>query len=416
MEIRVDIEQAVFNPVYLPYLDCTARTQIFYGGSGSGKSVFLAQRCVYDLLRGGRNYLIAREISTTVRRSVMNEICKVIADWGVSSLFRINHSNAMITCANGYQILFTGLDDTEKIKSITPEQGVITDIWVEEATETDRRTIKELYKRQRGGSDKIKKRFTLSFNPILRTHWIYQEYFNALGWGDKQTTYSGDGLEILKTTYLDNRFLTAEDRKDLESEKDPYFRSVYTLGNWGILGNVIFTNWSVQDLSGMKAQFTNHRAGLDFGFSSNPAAMPEMHYDTGKKTLYIFGELYETGLTNDLLAVEVKKRIGDKPVTCDSAEPKSITELQKYGVNALSAKKGKDSVVHGIQWLQQQTIIIDNSCINTINEFTQYHWREDKAGNAISQPVDRNNHIIDAIRYGLENDMDDGGAWVMGMG
>ena len=402
---EVQIDPAVFNDVYLPHLDNMARTQVFYGGSSSGKSVFVVgQRAVMDIMRGGRNYLICRQVGRTIRNSVFNEVLKVIRNWGVSELFTVNKSDMVITCSNGYQILFGGLDDVEKMKSITPAKGVITDIVIEEATETERATVKQLYKRQRGGSDSTPKRLTLLFNPILQTHWIYEEYFSRAGWSDKQTEYKSDGLTILKTTYKDNKFLTADDVRDLESETDSYYYNVYTLGNWGILGNVIFKNWRVEDLADMQAQFTNRRAGLDFGFSSDPAALWVSHYDRKNKTIYVFDELYERGLTNDVLAAEIAKKIGRDSVTCDSAEPKSIAELGRHGVNARGAKKGKDSVEHGIQWLQQQTIIVDTRCINLQNELRTYKWKEDAAGNPIRQPVDRDNHLIDAGRYAHEDD------------
>ena len=401
---EVQIDPRVFNPAYMPYLGCKARTQIYYGGSSSGKSVFIAQRTVYDLLRGGRNYLVCRQVARTIRRSVFNEIVKVITDWNVTRLFEINRTDLVITCTNGYQIIFAGLDDPEKIKSITPAKGALTDIWIEEATETERNAVKQLYKRQRGGDESIAKRMTLTFNPILQSHWIYQEYFLSVAWADDQTAYSGDDLSILKTWYIHNKFLTPDDVHDLETEKDAYFRNVYTFGNWGVLGNVIFTNWRVEDLSGMRNQFTNRRSGCDFGFSSDPAAVSVSHYDRARKTIYIFGELYELGLTNDVLAGEILRLCGRDAVTCDSAEPKSIAELQRYGVSAIAAAKGRDSVIHGVQWLQQQTIVIDASCINTRNEFMQYKWREDKDGNAMREPVDKLNHLIDATRYAYEQD------------
>jgi phage terminase large subunit len=360
---------------------------------------------VLDVLKGGRNYLVTRQVGRTLRGSVFTEVNRVINGMGVQHLFNINKSEMLITClGNGYQIIFAGLDDVEKLKSLVPAKGVITDIWVEEATETERNAVKQLYKRQRGGDPNTPKRITFSFNPILQNFWIYTDYFANIGWTDTQTEYQSDDLSILKTTYKDNRFLTADDIKDLENETDKYFYQVYTLGNWGVLGNVIFTNWSVQDLSGMQDQFVNIRDGLDFGFSSDPAALPHTHYDYTRKTIYIFDELYERGLTNDILAEEVLRICGSNNIPCDSSEPKSIVELRQYGVNASSATKGKDSVIHGIQWLQQQTIIIDPKCINTINEFRQYKWKEDKDGNAIRQPVDKNNHIIDALRYAYESD------------
>lgn len=405
--IEVQIEDAVINDAYRPYLDNTARVQIYYGGSSSGKSVFLAQRDLIDLMKGGRNFLVCRQVGRTLRGSVVQELTKVITEWGLSSLFSINKTDGTITCNNGYQVIFAGLDDVEKLKSLTPAKGVFTDIRIEEATETDYKTVKQLMKRQRGGDETTPKRITLSFNPVLKSHWIYNEYFKAIGWADSQKAYNKDGLSILKTTYQDNKFLTADDVRDLESETDEYFKNVYTLGNWGVLGNVIFKNWRVDDLSGMRDQFTNRRHGLDFGFSSDPAALACAHYDTKRKTIYLFDELYETGLTNPQLAALVVEKVGFDLVTADSSEPKSIQELTDNRVNARGAKKGKDSVRFGIQWLQQQTIVIDSTCINAQNEVSQYHWKEDAGGNPTPIPVDKLNHLIDALRYGLEDDMED---------
>ena len=413
---NIELDLTMVNEVYRPYLTENARTQVYFGGSSSGKSVFMAQRAVADVLAGKRNYLILRQVGRTLRGSVYTEIGKVIIQWGLQGFFNVNKSDMLITCANGRQIIFGGLDDVEKLKSLTPLKGVITDIWVEEATETERDTIKQLYKRQRGGDPDVPKRLTLSFNPIIQSHWIYEDFFSKIAWADDQTSYSGDGLSILKTTYKDNKFLTPNDVADLENETDPYYFNVYSLGNWGILGNVIFTNWKNADLSDTESEYylpeaqrTNRRNGLDFGFSSDPAAMPVTHYDKAHKRIYIYDELYQTGLTNDVLAEEVTKLINKDYVACDSAEPKSIAELNQFGVNALGAKKGKDSVVFGIQWLQQQEIIVDKRCVNSRNELQQYKWKEDASGRAMRVPVDRNNHLIDGLRYAYEGDMIDQG-------
>lgn len=411
-EVEVLIHDEVFNKAYLPYLEDVTPLQIYFGGASSGKSVFLAQRCVFDLLQAGRNYLVCRQVGRTIRGSVAQEINKVIDTWGMARLFTINKTDGTITCHNGYQCIFSGLDDVEKLKSITPAHGVITDIWVEESTEIEPASFKQLEKRLRGGSEKIAKRLTLSFNPVVQSHWIYQEYFSKLAWADNQKDYRDEDMVILKTTYLDNRFLTKQDTKRLEGEKDSYYYAVYTRGDWGILGNVIFTNWRVEDLSAMQDQFVNHRHGLDFGFSSDPAALWVSHYDTKTKTIYIYDEFYERGLTNDILAEEIKKRIGSNYVVCDSAEPKSIQELNNAGINAKPARKGKDSINYGIQWLQQQTIVIGKNCVAAKNEISTYHWRQDKDGNAIRQPSDKNNHLIDAMRYAYEDDSG-GGLWLM---
>ena len=155
----------------------------------------------------------------------------------------------------------------------------------------------------------------------------------------------------------------------------------------------------------MTNQFTVHRNGLVFGYSTDPAAMPVTHYDKKHKTIYIYGELYEYGLDNEALAGEIVNLIGRQLVICDSAEPKSIDELCKYRVNAIGAVKGKDSVNFGIQWLQKQTIVIDKTCVNAKNEIQMYHWKKDKDGNSMRVPTDKNNHIIDALRYAYEMDM-----------
>ena len=402
------------NDAYIPYLTCDSRTQIYYGGSASGKSVFLAQRAILDLLEGKRNYLVCRQVGRTIRGSVSTELQKVILQNGLTDYFNINKTDGTITAVNGKQIIFAGLDDVEKLKSITPQHGAITDIWIEEATETNRDSVKQLIKRQRGGSDDVSKRITLSFNPVLKSHWIYQEYFSTIGWADEQREYVSPSLTIVKTIYKDNNYLTDDDVMDLENETDSYYYQVYSLGNWGILGDVIFTNWRVEDLSEMlpEAQRTNRRNGLDFGFSKDPAAVGVSHYDKTRKTIYFYNELYETGLTNDVLAERVKKLIGTDTIICDSAEPKSIAELNNHGVNAIGARKGKDSVNFGIDWLKQQTIIVDKSCVNLQNELSQYHWKKDAGGNSLKIPVDKNNHLIDGgLRYAYEGDMVD--EWFM---
>lgn len=407
----IEFDFSVMNEAYLPQLKNMARVQILYGGSSSGKSKFKAQQVVLDTLddtrTGGRNWLICRQVGRTIRGSVAQEINRIITEWDLREFFSINKTDGTITCVNGYQIIFSGLDDVEKLKSITPAQGAITDVWVEEATETEQDSIKQLLKRQRGGNPKTPKRLHLTFNPIMQLHWIYKTYFSALGWAEGQVKYNDAQLSILKTTYKENKFLTADDIAGLENETDSYYYQVYTLGNWGVLGDVIFTNWRVEDLSGMTDQFTNMRAGLDFGFSSDPAAVGVSHYDKTRKTIYFYKELYETGLTNDVLAERVKDMIGSNRITCDSAEPKSIQELCNNGVSAIGAKKGKDSVNFGIDWLKQQTIVVDKTCINLQNELQQYHWKKDAGGNSLKIPVDKNNHLIDGgLRYAYEGDME----------
>jgi phage terminase large subunit len=397
--LTIKARRKYVNDVYFDYLKDDTRVQVFFGGASSGKSYFIAQRIVADTVQG-RNTLVLRNVARTLRGSCWNEIVKAISKVPYKEWFTISKTEMIITATNnGAQILFAGLDDVEKIKSITPAKGVLTDIWIEEATETSYDDYKQLEKRLRGQSIHPK-RITLSFNPVYKEHWIYREFFKD--WDESAKEYQGDGLSILKTTYKDNRFLTADDIYALENEQDEYYRDVYTYGNWGVLGDVIFRNWRTDDLSGLNTD--KPLFGLDFGFSSDPAAGIKVHYDRAGKKIYILDELWEKGLTNSQLADTLKPWVGQHYITCDSSEPKSIKELQNLGIRAIGAKKGQDSVMHGIQWLQGHEIIIDARCQHAKNEFQLYQWRKDKDGQSMRVPEDRNNHLIDALRYCLEHE------------
>lgn len=361
----------------------------------------------------GANYLICRNVASTIAKSTFNEVTKAISNMGLSQYYKVNRSIMTITCLlNSRQILFAGLDDEEKIKSITPIDDVLHRVWIEEATEVKRSAYKQLTKRLRGktGGANISKCVMLSFNPILKSHWIYQEFFNE--WQDDKNAFesmhygkSGDkkgiSLSILKTTFKDNLFLTAEDKELLENESDPYFYNVYSLGNWGILGNVIFKNWRVADLSEQKAQFDHIYNGMDFGYSNDPNAIIKVHLDKTRKKIYVFDEWYQAGMSDDELLRVCRLMIGNEYITCDSAEPKTIDFLANNGIRAIPAVKGSDSINRGIRWLQDYEIIVDVQCQNFKNEIEQYHWAEDRQGNVMAKPVDANNHLIDALRYAL---------------
>lgn len=404
MAINLQIDPVVFNEIYLKYqLNNNNRYQIYFGGSSSGKSFSLAQRTVLDIVKGKRNYLIVRNVQSTIKRSVLNEVTKSINAFGLAMFFNVNKTDMIITCKlNNKQILFCGLDDVEKVKSITPVDGVITDIWVEEATECDYKDIKQLDKRLRGRSSVIK-RLTLSFNPILKDHWLYTQYFDI--WEDDKQYVEKDNVSILKTTYKDNRFLTADDIAALENETDKYYFEVYTLGNWGTLGAVIFKNWRVEDFTELEKTFDNFRHGVDWGFAEDPFAYIKPHYDKTRKRLYICDEIEAIELLNTESAPMVKAKAGRERVICDSAEPKSVAEYKSLGINAKGAKKGPGSIEYGIKFLQGLEIIIHPRCKAFKAEINKYKYKEDKNGNVLPIPVDKDNHLIDALRYGMEDDM-----------
>ena len=230
MNVNIKISKKVFNDVYLPYLDNTDRYLLFYGGGSSGKSYYIGQRYIYKLMKPTRcNLLVVRQTGDTNRKSTFPLLKQVISNWNLGEYFKINESDMRIKCLlTNNEVAFAGLDDVEKIKSITFANGELTDIWVEEATECQEASINQLKVRLRGG--KSKKQMVLSFNPINIQHWIKKHFIDS-------------GLAtVCFSTYKDNKFLTDDDRKALEDLKytDEYTYEVYCLGHWGIIGKTVF--------------------------------------------------------------------------------------------------------------------------------------------------------------------------------
>lgn len=236
MNINIKISKKVFNDVYIPFLDNDDRYLIFYGGGSSGKSFYIAQRYIYKLIQPKRcNLLVTRNTGDTNRTSTFPLFKQVISLWGLSEYFKVNESDMRIVCKlTGNEVVFKGLDDIEKVKSITYSNGELTDIWCEEATEMQEADVNQLKVRLRGG--KSKKQMVLSFNPINIQHWIKRHFIDS-------------GLAtVCFSTYKDNKFLTDDDRKALEALKysDEYTYEVYCLGKWGIIGKTVFNAQAIQ--------------------------------------------------------------------------------------------------------------------------------------------------------------------------
>lgn len=236
MNVNIRISKKVFNSVYLPYLNNTDRYLVFYGGGSSGKSYFIGERIIFKMINPVKcNYLIVRQTADTNRRSTFPLLKQVISNWNLGEHFKINESDMRIVCKlTGNEIAFAGLDDVEKIKSITFANGELTDIWCEEATEMQEADVNQLKVRLRGG--KSKKQMVLSFNPINIQHWIKKHFIDS-------------GLAtVCFSTYKDNKFLTDDDRKALEDLKviDEYTYEVYCLGKWGIVGKTVFDARAIQ--------------------------------------------------------------------------------------------------------------------------------------------------------------------------
>lgn len=235
--VEIRLPKEAFNEIYRPLLVSRARYLVLCGGAGSGKSVFAVQRCIYRLLKEQRNLLVIREVAATNRDSTFALFKQILSKWGLTDYFTITETAGRIRCINGSEILFKGLDNSEKLKSVTFSTGELTDIWVEEASEIAEADFNQLAIRLRGG--RRDKQVILTFNPVSVNHWLKRRFFDV----PRADTVT------LRTTYRDNRFLPKEDGEVLESfrETDPYYYTVYCLGEWGVTGNSIFDTQAVSE-------------------------------------------------------------------------------------------------------------------------------------------------------------------------
>ena len=395
MAVKINIDASYFNKAYLPYLNREERYQIFYGGTGSGKSYFLASKLILDLLKKKQKLLIVRQVFASIRDSVYEEVLSAINRMGVSNLCVVSKSTLDITFINGSKIIFKGADDERKLLSISG----IDMVWVEEASDITKELFNQLELRLRGGSQK--KKYFLSFNPISATHWLKSEFFD----NPREDSF------VCHTTYKDNAFLDDDYIRNLEEmkERNPQKYQVYALGEWGTSTKLVYENWEIAPVDVSSLVRANPHItsafGMDFGYVADPSTLIACLVDTKNMKLYIFDEMYEHGLLNNKIAQKIMDMgYAKERIVADSAEPKSIAELQSLGLRrVVGAKKGKDSIIHGIQYIMQFEIIVDPSCVNTINELRNYGYKKDKStGQYTNTPIDEYNHLLDALRYALE--------------
>ena len=227
----------------------------------------------------------------------------------------------------------------------------------------------------------------------------------------------------MTTNYMCNEWLDKADIKVFEDMKrrNPRRYAVAGLGGWGIVDGLVYENWKEQAFTLISRKEYNELQpedrpqapvfkdelqscfGLDFGYTNDPSTLFCGLLDRDNKKLYVFDEMYEKGLSNKRIADTVKEMgYGKERITADSAEPKSIDELKSLGLRVKGAAKGKDSVKNGIQWIQDLEIIIHPQCVKFLTEISNYTWDKDKFGNKLNTPIDDFNHLMDAMRYGLE--------------
>lgn len=370
--------------------DYSNRIEVYYGGAGSGKSYGAFQKVLLKALKSKRRVLVVRKVGATLKVSVWALMLSLLNASGMYSFSKINKSDFEIELPNGSIFIFKGLDDPEKIKSITD----ITDIVIEEATELTEDEFTQLNLRLR--PKEKNPQIYMMFNPISKTNWVYNYFFC----GNKP-----DNCLVISTTYKDNKFLSKDYCKELEKLKDrnPAYYRIYALGEFATLDKLVFPTYTTKIISDDDVKGLPRWIGLDFGYVNDPSAIVDGRIDTINKKIYVCGEYVRKGMLNDEIA-ETMINLGlakDKSYG-DSAEPKSIEEIRRNGVNIEATVKGKDSIIHGIQWIGQYELIVDERCYKVLEELENYTWKKDKkTGEYINEPVDTFNHTIDAIRYGL---------------
>lgn len=376
-------QNELFNPLIGTLQKSDKRFVVNYGGSGSGKSFSQTQYEIIRCLQKPEKLLVIRKVASTLKDSVISLFTSILNQWGLQDYYTENKATQFIKFSNGSEILFKGMDDPEKIKSIAG----ITRIWIEEASELNQVDFQQLNLRLRG---KEGLQITLTFNPIDEEHWIKSYFF------DNPTV--NEKTNIIRTTYKDNKFIDEAYKAELEGYQfiDKNYYKIYALGEWGgITEGRIFPIWEQIDHF---PEIDGFWYGLDFGYSNDPTAIVKTI--KWRERTYFDEICYQTGMTNGDIA-NLFKSIGyfGELIICDSAEPKSIDELRRLGLNAVPADKGQGSIMAGIDYLKRQKILVSKRSLNIIKENKYYQWTQDKNGKWLPKPKDFMNHIIDACRY-----------------
>lgn len=378
--------------------------RVVKGSRGSKKSMTTALNFVWRIMKyPWANLLVVRRYSNTNRDSTYTVLKWAVNRLRVSSLFKFNEGKPEITyLPTGQKILFRGLDDPLKITSITVPVGNLSWLWIEEAYEIENSDkFDTLVESIRGTYDdpNFFKQVTITFNPWNERHWLKTAFFD-------EKTKRKDVFSST-TTFRVNEWLDEKDKQrylDLY-RTNPRRARIVCDGEWGVSEGLVFENFEVKefDVNRKIKEVGQTYFGMDFGFTHDPTTLLSSIYDKGKHELWVFNELYRTGLVVEDIIKEVEQRnlLGAK-ITADSASPMIIEELRRKGMRRIRPmKKAKDSIQTGISFMQGLKIYLHPSCKHTIEEFNTYTYDQDKLGNWLNTPVDANNHAIDAIRYSL---------------
>lgn len=372
-------------------------TEVHYGGGSSGKSHGVIQKVVLKALKDWkypRRILWLRKVQSTIKDSLFEDVKDCLINFGIWEMCLWNKTDNKVELPNGAVFLFKGLDNPEKIKSI---KG-ISDIVMEEASEFTLNDYTQLTLRLRERKH-VNKQIFLMFNPVSKLNWVYKYFFEH---GEPM-----ENVMIRQSSYRDNKFLDEMTRQNLEllANRNPAYYKIYALGEFATLDKLVFPKYEKRLINKDELRHLPSYFGLDFGYVNDPSAFIHSKIDVKKKKIYIIEEYVKQGMLNDEIA-NVIKQLGyaKEEITADSAEQKSIAEISNHDITRIrSAMKGKDSIISGIQYLNQFDIVIDERCFKTIEELDNYTWKKDKnTGEYYNEPVDTYNHCIDALRYSVE--------------
>ena len=396
--MKLNIHTNIFNPPYRKDLtDFSKRFLVLYGGAGSGKSYYCAQKLVYKALLSKRKILVLRKVNKTTKNSTFQLLLDTLNQFGIFDRCSINKTDFTIVLPNGSIFLCSGLDDPEKIKSITG----LTDAWLEEATEFSLDDFSQINLRVRDPIAKDQQIF-LTFNPVSKANWCYIQFFAE----NPELEDFRKQVKVIHTNYLDNPHLPEAYVNTLLMMKatNPVYYGIYALGEFGSLDKLVYQNWQVLDFDSTKLKGTL-LCGLDFGYTNDPTAFVASLLVESENRIYIFKEWGDTGYLNDEIAEQIKAMgFAKSLIMADSAEQKSIEEIKRLGVNRIKpCAKGKGSILQGIQKIQQYELIVHPSCGRIIEELENYAWAKDKQTNEyINEPIDKYNHFLDALRYSMQ--------------
>lgn len=385
---------------YKSYWNFRGRYDVCKGSRASKKSKTTALRIIYNMMKYDKsNTLVVRKTYRTLKDSCFTDLKWATRRLEVEHLWEFKYSPLEATyLPTGQKILFRGLDDPLKITSITVDYGFLCWVWLEEAYEiTSEKDFDTLDESIRGELPPyLWKQWMITFNPWNEHHWLKKRFFDVKNDPD---------ILAITTNYKCNEWLDEADLRlfDNMKEKNPRRYQVAGLGNWGIVDGLVYENWKEEEFTLDQVINCDSVNGIDFGYTNDPAAVFIGFIDTENKKLYVWDEIYKKGLSNKKLYEEIENvHYQKKSFTADCAEPKSIDELRGYGLRVEKSQKGKDSITHGIQYIQDFEIIIHPRCVNFITEIGNYTWDEDRLGNKINRPIDDFNHLMDAMRYAVE--------------